>query len=103
MLLTDLFEKTDMSLMGRVKKPLKPEKNKLCFPKKEVWHHVPAHGKKPAGWSKVDTDTSETDEIKKVKGVSSVKKIKPTYNRDNAPTGINQKYKKFINTSSKGI
>ena len=97
MLLIDLFETEETASMKKnAKTPKKPEKDAMCFPKKEVWHHVSSGGKKDAGWSQIDKNTKETGEPEKVKSVSSTSVNRPVHNRDTAPKGVNKKYQKFV-------
>lgn len=94
MLLQELFGSTESkSLISTT--PKKPEKDKMCFPKKEAWHHT-LDSDKGAGWSQTDKTSKEVEEAGKIKAVSKTKKDKIIRNRDTAPTGVNQKYKKYI-------
>jgi hypothetical protein len=62
--------------MGTPAKPLTPEKTKMCFPKKEVWRHVSAPGKK-SGWKEVHIKTGKTNNTESAKENHSVKKLNP--------------------------
>lgn len=103
MLLSELFESDGtVSLKKNAKKPIKPEKSKLAFPKKEAWHHVSGE-KNGSGWSQVDKTTGDVEDTTSVKSISAASTNKVIKNRETAPKGVNQKYKKFVSKSSKGI
>ena len=96
MLLIELLSSEKKVSNQKGKKPINPEKGKLAFPKNEIWHHTLAQGGKGAGWSQIDKESGETEEVEKIKGVSSVSIGRPSHTRDTAPKGVNQKYQTFV-------
>lgn len=104
MLLGELFESKETdSLKKNAPPPIKPEKGKLAFPKKEIWHHTSSGKKREYGWHKVDVDASKIKKIKNAPKISKTKQITPKVDRDSAPKGMNQKYKKLVKPSTQGI